>query len=203
MVIASHIIWPTYGFWLPDEERGSWSTQVWAKHLRRFGPATKVNTRRSVAHRGYDQQRRREMQAVLNYPPVRLTGVQARAAARGFEKVIAQLGLRVHACAILPDHVHLVVARHDLTVEQIAQRLKSAATRRMTEEGVRPLADYRDRHGRTPTPWAEDGWFVYLETPGEVRGRIAYVDDNPKKHGLPAQRWPFVVAYDPAEAVRL
>src|SRR4051812_14608983 len=42
MVKGYHAIFAGYGFWLPNEQRGSWSTEVWAPHLRQFGPATKT-----------------------------------------------------------------------------------------------------------------------------------------------------------------
>ncbi len=196
MAIASHIIWSTYGFWLPNESRGSWSTRVWARHLQRFGMATKVETTRSVAHQNYDRGRRREMQGVLKYPPVRLTGVQARAVGRGFGQVIEQTGLNVYACAIMPDHVHMVVARHRLDGEEISQRLKSAGTRRMSAEGVRPLAGCVDRHGRVPTPWAMGGWIVYLDTSERVGQCVKYVEGNPVRQGLRRQRWGFVAGLE-------
>jgi hypothetical protein len=37
---------------------------------------------------------------------------------------------------------------------------------------------------------------VFLDHPDEVRRTIGYVERNPIKIGLPAQRWGFVRAYD-------
>ncbi|HEY5314071.1 MAG TPA: hypothetical protein VIK18_16185 [Pirellulales bacterium] len=54
--IAYHIIFCAYGFWLPNDPRGSWSTFVGSKLLyRKFGPATKVTTRESLAHQPHDR----------------------------------------------------------------------------------------------------------------------------------------------------
>jgi len=195
MVIAYHVIWTTYGFWMPNEERGSWSTEVWAKHLRRFGPATKVDTHRSLARKPYNRDRRRAMRAALKYPAVRLTGRQAQAAASGIGSVARSLGLVVVACAVMPDHVHVVVLRHALTIEDIAQRMMSAATRCMTRRELHPLERFRDATGRAPSPWAEGAWTVYLMSPDEVLDRIGYVNTNPTKAGLRAQRWRFVRPY--------
>ena len=50
-VLAYHVIFSTYGFWLPNDPRGSWSTDVRNPDLLTFGEATKVETPRSVAHR--------------------------------------------------------------------------------------------------------------------------------------------------------
>lgn len=195
MILGYHIIWGAYGFWLPNDARGSGSDRVWSHGLRRFGPATKVHTRRSVAHRPFDPQVRRRAQQCLKYPPVHLTGEQARAVARGFAAESVERGVKVHACAVMPDHVHLVVAAHRLYADEIATRFKSAATRRLTDEGLRPLTDHHDRHGRIPTPWAIGGWEVFLNTPNEMRDRIAYVERNPVQAGLKPQRWEFVTPY--------
>ena len=40
MVYASHVIFCAYGFWLPNDPRGSWSDFVGSWELLRFGRAT-------------------------------------------------------------------------------------------------------------------------------------------------------------------
>jgi len=197
MVIGYHIIISAYGFWLPNDPRGSWSREVWAGHLRRFGPATKVESRESLAKRRHDRAVRLEAKRHLKYPAVQFNGVQARAVGRGFAKAVDDLQLRVYACAIMPDHAHLVTGRHPRDVSYVAGFMKRAGTRRLNAEGLHPLQAYRRKNGRLPSPWADDGWFVYLDAPGEISSRIEYVEANPVKSGLPRQRWPFVVPYQP------
>jgi hypothetical protein len=36
----------------------------------------------------------------------------------------------------------------------------------------------------------------YLYTPGQVRGRVQYIEENPGKHGLSPRSWPLVRLYD-------
>ena len=192
MVIAYHAIWSAYGFWLPNEERGSWSTEVWAPQLRRFGDATKTDERRSVAHRGFDKDLRREMRAALQYPPVRFNCAQIDCVGRGINDAIDKFNIVLHACAVLWDHVHIISHRHKEDIEFIARVIKSAATRQLTREGMHPLARYVDNSGRTPTPWAKGGWERYLNQPMEIRDTSDYVNNNPEKHALPRQLWPFV-----------
>ena len=50
-VIGFHVIGCTYGFWLPNDERGSGSDFVRSAALVKFGPANPVGHRRSVARR--------------------------------------------------------------------------------------------------------------------------------------------------------
>jgi hypothetical protein len=44
--------------------------------------------------------------------------------------------------------------------------------------------------------WTKRGWKVFLNSPNEVWSRIRYIEKNPMREGLEAQRWPFVVEYD-------
>src|SRR6266850_6659376 len=111
MIVGYHIIFGTYGFWLPNDPRGSWSEFVGAWDLFRYGPATKTTERRSVAHREHDQQRRLAAKQALVRPAVQFSGLQARAVGQGFADYFAKSKVPVWACAILPDHVHLVVGR--------------------------------------------------------------------------------------------
>ena len=195
MILAYHAVFAAYGFWLPNDPRGSYSKHVWARDLQPFGPATKVNTRQSLADRPHDDTHRRRAKAHLRYPAVKFDGRQALAVARGMAKVIRQLDIVVHACAIMPDHVHLVVARHGQTIERLIGFFKRAATRRLTKEGRHPLAGYQDTRGRVPSPWANGGWQVFLDSPEKVQSRVVYVERNPVEAGLPSQQWSFVTPY--------
>src|SRR5438270_9322580 len=84
MIHGYHVIFGAYGFWLPNDPRGSWSEFVGSWELFRFGPATKTDTRRSVAARPHDRAQRLAAKQALKYPPVQFTGLQARAIGRGF-----------------------------------------------------------------------------------------------------------------------
>ena len=45
MILGYHLIITAYGFWLPNDPRGSWSDFVGAWELLRFGRATKTESR--------------------------------------------------------------------------------------------------------------------------------------------------------------
>jgi len=187
MVLAYHLILSCYGFWLPNDPRGSWSTEVRRYELLRFGPATKVTTHRSVANTQHDYALRQAAKAAMKHPPVILNGIQARAVARGFAQVCEGNGYQIYACAVMPDHAHLLVARHpEHTAEQMARRLKAKGTQQLNKQGL----------GFGRTPWARGEWKVYLNTPRDVRRVIRYVQQNPVKAGSKRQDWKFVVPYD-------
>lgn len=84
MVLGYHLILTAYGFWLPNEPRGSWSDFVRSWALLKFGPATKTTDRRSVARKPHDRAKRLEAKNALVRNPVEFTGLHARAISRGF-----------------------------------------------------------------------------------------------------------------------
>lgn len=192
MIPGFHFVFTAYGFWLPNDPRGSWSTLVRSVALRRFGAATKVNTRQSVAAADHDVSARLDAKYLLKHPPVRFTGVQARAIGTGLGVAAREAGYLILALAVLPDHVHLVMTRHDRPVDLIAAHCKAKATHQLSVDGVHPFDMARDEEGKCPSPWARGYWCVFLDQPGHVRRAIRYVEANPIKAGLRRQRWTFV-----------
>ncbi|MFO0809971.1 MAG: hypothetical protein U0746_15225 [Gemmataceae bacterium] len=181
------------GFGCRTIPEGSGSTHVWAEHLKPFGPATGLQDRsRSVARKGHDRTLRLEAKRQLKYPAVKFTGTQAKTIGEGFGTYVRKNGVTVWACSILPEHVHLVVARHTFDVELVIEQLKAAATRELLKVGSHPFGHIRLKNGRPPKCWQRGAWFPFLDTPSEVRGRIVYVEDNPLKEGKPRQRWSWV-----------
>jgi REP element-mobilizing transposase RayT len=124
-----------------------------------------------------------------------LTGIQARAVARGFATICQKIELAIYACSILPDHVHLVVAAHQLDGNELIACLKRAGTRGMNDEGLHPLRAFARKSGKHPSPWAERGWKVMLFTTEQMHAAIRYVEQNPIRAGLRPQRWSFLVPY--------
>ncbi|MEX0774507.1 MAG: hypothetical protein WD042_02210 [Phycisphaeraceae bacterium] len=196
LILGFHFIFSAYGFWLPNDPRGSWSATIRAFNLLRFGPATKVNTIRSVADQHHDVDLRLAAKESLLYPPVKFTGLQARAIVRGFADALTEHDYRIYALAILPDHVHLVMAWHSRHCDDIAKHLKAKATMRLSAEGLHPLAQYASGTGRIPSPWARNHWCPFIWSAEHMRVAIRYVRANPIKAGLQAQHWSIVTPYE-------
>jgi REP element-mobilizing transposase RayT len=195
-MLGWHLTFSTYGFWLPNDERGSGSMRVRAQHIYEAGgAATKVFTTRSVARKRHDIRARLKAKESLKYPPVVLSGIEARAVGRGIAAVLPKVNLVIHACSILPDHMHFVVAAHRFDGDEIIACLKRAGTRGMNDESLHPMRTFARSSGKIPTPWAERGWKVKLYTPEQMRSAIRYVEQNPIRAGLRPQRWSFVVPY--------
>jgi REP element-mobilizing transposase RayT len=195
-VVAYHAIVTNYGFWLPNDPRGSWSDVVrsWELFLA-GGPATKTDTRRSVAGAPHDHALRRRAKNALVRPPVVFTGEQALAIANGIGRFVERSQVSIVACSIMPKHIHLVINRPPYSAEQAVNLLKGAATTELTRRGLHPFADSPYQNGRLPTPWARKQWIVFLNTDEDVRRAIEYIERNPLKDGLKPQRWSFVTPY--------
>lgn len=190
MIHAHHVIFCAYGFWLPNDPRGSWSDFVGAWELVRFGRATRSISRKEL--NALEEQRRKAAKATLKYPAVQFTDEQIDAIAEGFAERIRKSNITVWACAILPEHVHMVVGRHRYWVEQVVNLLKGQATRQLGKRSLHPLACYAEPGQRVPKPWARGEWKVFLDSEQAVDQAIQYVQDNPIKEGRPRQKWAFV-----------
>ena len=195
MILAYHSIFSAYGFWLPNDPRGSWSDFVRQWELVRFGKATKTDVRHSVARAPHDVAARRAAKQALRYPPVSFTGLQARSIGHGFARAVTESGYVVRACSILPEHMHLVIDRHERRIERIVGHLKARATQGLRADGLHPLAACAEADGSIPSPWVRKGWNVYLNDPEDVLRAIRYVEDNPLKEGKRRQNWGFVTPF--------
>ena len=195
MIVGYHCILSTYGFWLPNDPRGSWSQFVASWDLFCAGGcATKLETRRSVAAARLtpgELQRRQMARHTLAHKPVAFTGIQARAVGMAFATVCTVKRYRVHACAIMPQHVHLFIGRTTTDIRTVVGDFKRFATMELYRQNLHPA-----QHGRRKGApvWARGGWCVYLRA-HDVQRVTQYILDNPRRDGLPPQRWSCVTPW--------
>ncbi len=109
---------------------------------------------------------------------------------------VRRVSLPIYSAAIMPDHVHMVIARSDHDVEYWVGYFKRAASRGLRTAGLHPFAGDSRPNERVPSVWADDGWKVFLNTPDEIRSRIVYVERNPTNAGMAPQMWDWVTPYD-------
>ena len=193
MVHGYHVIFGAYGFWLPNDPRGSWSEFVAAWELLRFGPSTKSAERQELTPE--QDVKRQQAKQSLKFSAVEFNGLQARAIGRGFLEARRKSKLTIWACSILPSHVHLVIARHTFKVEYVVGLLKGEATKQLKHEGLHPLALFSHGNTTPPTPWNVKSCRIYLNSEQEIEEAIRYVADNPIKEGKPRQFWSCVTPF--------
>ncbi len=194
MVHAYHLIFCAYGFWLPNDPRGAWSDYVGKWELAKFGKASKT-LERKLELTSAEQKRLAVAKSSLLYPAVVLNDMQISCVGDGFETYLRANPAEVWACSIMPDHVHLVVARHRLNMEQLVRQLKGAATKALEACGLRPNLDHRKEIGDKPPVWSHGKWVGYLDCEPAIFDAIGYVERNPEKEGRPRQDWRFVTRF--------
>ncbi len=187
-MLANHLIFGMYGFWLPNDPRGSWSDFVGSWELFRYGAATKTTATRSLAGLAHDRGLRLAAKKALSREAVVLDGAQREAVAAGFGEYAERSDVRVLACAILSDHVHLVLGKHRLAAKQLVIQFKGEATRELMKQGLHPFP----AEGRPAKCFARGEWDVFLDTEADVWRAMRYVEENPVKEGLARQEWGFV-----------
>ena len=188
MVVAYHSTFCAYGFWLPNDPRGSWSDYVRCWDLfYAAGGGTACGARRSVAAVPHDHASRQGAKEALAKPPVRFSLAQITALGRGFAIACDESEYRILACAIMRDHVHAVILRHAKEIKQVVGHLRSRGTKQLNAESLRT----------DPTVWAQNSWDAYLNTAQDIARAIQYVNNNPIKGGLPSQNWDFITPWGP------
>jgi len=187
IVIAHHLIWTLYGWWLPNDPRGSCSRLIRSDYLKELGELHYGRKQVQPASRDirafYEQ-----AASALKFPLLDLSaGAAVAAVAAGFAQAIATFKYTCYACAILPDHVHLIIRKHKHCAEDMIENLQHLSRLRLSALNLRP-----DDH---PT-WCRSGWKVFLDHPDEIRRTIGYIERNPIPYRLPIQHYDFVTPYD-------
>lgn len=179
-------MWTVYGWWLPNDPRGSTSKVVRSDFLNElgelhFGRKTLQPASRDI--RAFYEQAK----SLLKYPLLDFNSSAIKSVGTGFDEALQRFRYTCYACAILPDHVHLLIRKHKHTAEEMIANLQHFSRLRLSADGSRS-ADH-------PT-WTRGGWKVFLDHPDEVIRTINYIDRNPIPYLMKKQKWPFVTLYD-------
>ena len=187
IVIAYHLVWTAYGCWLPNDPRGSGSSVIRSDVLAEIGELhrgrKKVQPPGKVVGAFYD-----EAEDCLRHPLVTFDEPERALIAAAFAQTVIGQSYTCYGCAIMPDHVHVLMRKHKHSAEGIARSLMESSRLRLIESG--------NRAPTHPVWIAGNGWKVFLDHPDDIWRTIKYIETNPIKDGLPAHDWPFVSVYD-------
>ncbi len=120
LVIAYHIGGTGYGHLLPNDPRGSGSTRVASQKLAQLGEVH--HGRKPVQPSGreirafYEQAR-----DLLNHPTLLFGLNEVAIIGAAFADVIERQRYTCYACAIMPDHFHILIRKHRDQAEQMEQ----------------------------------------------------------------------------------
>ncbi len=186
LVIAYHLIWTAYGYWLPNDPRGSTSHNIRNKRIAELGQwhfgRHKIQPAGKVVREFQEK-----ASEVLKYSLLKFNPPEVKIITNAFADEITRQCYTCYACAIMPDHVHILIRKHKHTAEEMIENLQEYSRSRLRKANPK-LCDH--------PVWGGEGWKVFLNHPTEVRGIIRYIEENPIKWGLPRQKWPFVAEYN-------
>jgi REP element-mobilizing transposase RayT len=185
IVIAHHLLSTAYGWWLPNDPRGSDSTCIASDVIAELGELhhgrKKVQPAGREIRAFYDKAK-----TVLRHPLPTFGAADVKIIARAFADVIERQRYTCYACVIMPDHMHLAIRKHKHSAEEMIQNFQDASRDQLRAAGRRE-SDH--------PVWAQGGWKAFLDHPDDIRRTIKYIDDNPLKMRLPRQHWDFVTPY--------
>jgi len=145
MIIAYHAIFTTYGTWLPNDPRGSYSKEIYNEQLQLLGEikyGRQIPPPRKLLLKFYS-----EATPVLDKPAFFINDNTRPVVAAGFKIVVQRLGIEVPACAIMNDHIHLLILRSKYRIEYLVNQFKGAATKALNLE---------------QSPWTRGCWKVFI-----------------------------------------
>jgi len=187
LVIAYHLIWTAYGWWLPNDPRGSGSKTIRNELIADLGHLhfgrKRIQPAGSIVREFYSK-----AADALKHPLLLFDDKATAVAAEAFQEVIDHERYTCYACAIMPDHVHILIRKHKHSGEEMMELLKKESRDRLIVAKLR---------APTHPVWsAGGGWKVFLDHPDEIRRTIRYIEKNPDPIELPRQPWPFIKPYD-------
>jgi hypothetical protein len=121
MIVGYHRIWTAYGWWLPNDPRGSSSHEIRVEQIARLGELhhgrKPVQPSSATLREFYDQAR-----GVLKHPLLTFSSDAVAIVSQAMADVMTERRYTCYACAIMPDHVHALIRRHrDKSEDMIAQ----------------------------------------------------------------------------------
>ena len=186
LVIAYHLIWTAYGWWLPNDPRGSGSKTIDSDVIAELGELhhgrKRVQPPGRVVRQFYEQAAK-----VLKHSLLKSDEPARQVIGAAFDEVIRREQYTCYACALMPDHVHVLIRKHRDKAEDMIAHLQQASKAALHATGA-----------RTPDHpvWGGPGWKVFQYSRSDVERTTVYIEGNPGERGLPKQDWSFVMRYD-------
>jgi hypothetical protein len=186
MVHGYHLVWSAYGWWLPNDPRGSGSRAIRVEALHQFGD---IHYGRKVVQPSSTELREFFAQSKdhLKFKPRIFTANEVQIIAQTFAKAIADKRWVCHACAIMPEHVHVLMGRRLDTAETMVETFQQQSRAALIDAGCFPPMH---------AVWTAGRRVIYKSSPPAMASCVEYIENNPREIGLPEQRWDYVTPYD-------
>ncbi len=158
--LAFFMTWPTYGTWLPGDERG------WVKYGRGFQPS--------------DPALKLEAEARMTEHACRLDEEQRRLVEKTVADHCRVRGWQLHAVNCRSNHLHVVVSANR-DPDDVRKQFKAWCTRRLKELETKRRAQEAACAAAGPLRenwWAERGSGRYINDEESLEAAILYVQDG-------------------------
>jgi hypothetical protein len=129
----------------------------------------------------------REAEARLEHPTLWFEERARAVIASAFEAVCAQHGYLAWSCAVLQNHAHLLLRTHRDKGPLMWEHAAVASRDGLWDAELAP---------RGHPVWSNRPYVVFKTTVPLVRSCVKCIEDNPRKHNLPTQIYPWVQEYD-------
>jgi hypothetical protein len=138
MIIAYHLIWVAYGFWLPNDIRGSTSRCIRSDVIGELGAIHYGRKKIQPAAKDLRAFFARAQEKLM-FPVMEFSAREVAVIADAFAQLIATCRYTCYACAIMPDHVHLVIRKHKHLAEEMIRDLQRKSHLLLRERSFRDL----------------------------------------------------------------
>ena len=186
MVAGYHLIWSVYGTWLPNDPRGSSSHEIHVPVIAELGELyhgrKRIQPARSEIREFYAN-----AEMVLKHERLFLTDDEIHFVGERIEQTIRTRNYTCYGCAIMPEHVHLLIRKHRDKAEQMIDYFQKDSREKLIEA---------KRRAPDHPVWGGPGGTVFLHTREDMERIALYIRQNPIKAGRPEQNWSFVRIYD-------
>lgn len=158
MVAGYHLIWTAYGWWLPNDPRGSSSHEIRVERIAGLGElhhGRKMVQPLPAAIRSFYERARPVLKNELRV----FTETEILLIAASIAGVLRLSQYTCYACAVMPDHVHCLIRKHRDKAEQMIEALQAASRQTLIDVGL--------RSPEHPV-WGGPGWKVFLNTRADM-----------------------------------
>lgn len=172
-----HVIWTTYGTWLPGDRRGHWSAM-----LDLYGRLKQAGHQLNMP----DAETHSRARSLMKESPKELTIDDIHIVTDILGSYLAPGSpgaTSCHACAIEPAHVHLLLGPVGEPIGTFVGRLKGASSSAVLR---RP-----GNHGHKRI-WTAGYWKVFLFEDEAVYAVAEYIEAHNTRRGLPPAPFPWI-----------
>jgi hypothetical protein len=185
IVIAHHLIFPSYAFWLANDPRGSGSSHLRQPKFEELGPIhpgrKSEQPTRATLRAFYEQ-----ATPLLQHEPIWFNENIRNIIAASFAQTTKQFRYTVWSFAILSNHAHLCLRQHRDHYQTIWTNYA---------ENSRDVASTSNAIPANHPLWANRPYSVYLYTSDDIRRTNNYIQQNPEKENLPPQTYDWLQPY--------